>query len=268
VGSWYRALVGIELRKIFAYRANFWVEFFGTSLGHFGIAYFVWRAVYGGAGAETLGGYTFASMLLYQLLVPIIGKATYSLDFSGIGDEVYTGALNRYLVYPVSFFSFRYVQTMTSNLVLFVQLAIALLAFHHWIGFPPDFALTPVRFAIFVAALACGISLAFLISWSVQLVAFWAESVWSLMVSYRLLVLFLGGAWIPLSLFPEGMANLLRWLPFRLLVSFPIEIFMGRLSPAEMRFGFALILGWMIVLSLIGRAVWRAGLKTYSGVGI
>lgn len=268
MSSWQCSLAGLELRKLISYRLNFWSDFLGTTIFHMGVAYFVWSAVYLGAGSASLGGYSFEMILLYNLLVPIIGRATYAVEFTSTSEEVYSGALNRYLIYPISFFSYRLVQQFTNNLIVFVQLAIALSVFGLFIKFPPDFSMTPLRMVLFLLSVTGAMLLAFLISWSIQLIAFWTDQVWSLMVSFRFFVHFLGGAWIPMSLFPESAVHLLRLSPFYLVIGFPVEIFLGKLEYAQMWQPSIAMIFWIAVMSVFARFIWTRGLRVYTGVGI
>lgn len=266
--SWQWSLLGLEVRKLLTYRFNFWTEIFGMSLFQFGVAYYIWSAVFAGSGAAMVGGYSFGAMLFYQLLSPLVGRATYSTDFSGISDEIYTGSLNRYLVYPVTFFVFRGIQQFTTNLVVIFQLAIAVVIFALWLGIPAGVSVHPLQMITFVGVMLVSMFLAFLCSWCIQLAAFWADQVWSLMVSFRFMVHFFGGALIPLGLFPEPVAKILRFLPLYLISGFPIEVFMGRLSSPQILQQLGIAAVWIGVFAFCARLIWRRGLRIYTGVGM
>jgi ABC-2 type transport system permease protein len=51
------------------------------------------------------------------------------------------------------------------------------------------------------------------------------------------------------------------------MVGFPVEVLAGQLSRAELRAGFALQAGWLLVAAVLLVILWRAGLKRYSAVG-
>ena len=67
---------------------------------------------------------------------------------------------------------------------------------------------------------------------SLEMVAFWHDSVWSLMAMLRMSLTLSGGGLIPLSLFPERARTVLALLPFSYLISFPIRCFLGQVRPA------------------------------------
>jgi ABC-2 type transport system permease protein len=68
--------------------------------------------------------------------------------------------------------------------------------------------------------------LAFLISfcfdYAVGLTGFYTESIWGLVTVKETLILALSGALIPIQFFPEGLQNLLRWLPFSAIYHTPL----------------------------------------------
>jgi ABC-2 type transport system permease protein len=80
-------------------------------------------------------------------------------------------------------------------------------------------------------------------------------------------MLFLAGQIAPLTLFPHWIQVVADILPFRWMLGFPVELVLGRLTPAQALLGLAAQAVW-VVLSLIAiRVVWRAGMRVYSAVG-
>jgi len=55
-------------------------------------------------------------------------------------------------------------------------------------------------------------------------------------------------------------------LPFRWMVSFPIELLQGNLTPRQTLTGFAAQAGWIGLGLLFLRLAWRAGVRVYSAV--
>lgn len=56
-------------------------------------------------------------------------------------------------------------------------------------------------------------------------------------------------------------------LPFRYMVSFPIEIVTGQLPFIGMLAGFAWQTGWLILALILSAVVWRRGLRHHTAVG-
>jgi ABC-2 type transport system permease protein len=51
------------------------------------------------------------------------------------------------------------------------------------------------------------------------------------------------------------------------MIAFPIELVLGRLTPAETLTGFAAQAVWIVLGLGLVRIVWRAGVRQYSAVG-
>ena len=77
----------------------------------------------------------------------------------------------------------------------------------------------------------------------------------------------MSGYLVPLDLFPKAVQQIALVLPFRFLLSFPVELMLGKLT----RGGALGLLGaqWAYVAAalLATNLVWRAGLRRYSAYG-
>jgi ABC-2 type transport system permease protein len=102
----------------------------------------------------------------------------------------------------------------------------------------------------------------------IELISIWADNIWSLMVMARFLCFFFGGAYIPLTFFPEILQTIITFTPFPYLVSLPINAMMGRLSLQEMIYGVIVLLVWSLIFNWLAKRLWGKGQYHYSGVGI
>ncbi|TWW08287.1 hypothetical protein E3A20_25830 [Planctomyces bekefii] len=100
------------------------------------------------------------------------------------------------------------------------------------------------------------------------MVAFWAENVWSLNVMLMFAIRLLGGALLPLTLFPSWAQEYLSYTPFPYLVSFPIRALMGQVSADEWMGGMGILAMWTVFTVALGALIWRRGQLRYTGVGI
>jgi ABC-2 type transport system permease protein len=60
---------------------------------------------------------------------------------------------------------------------------------------------------------------------------------------------------------------LANWLPYQWTFGFPIEVMIGRLSPAVTVRGLGIQLIWIILGWTIMQWLWRRGVRRYSAVG-
>ncbi len=259
----------LELRKQLSYRVDFWVNSLFSFVAAMGVMYYLWSSIYANAPESTIAGYTLAGMITYYLLVILIGRLVRgSQQIMAIAIDIYDGGLSKYQLYPTSYLSFKYAEHLGSLLPVVVQIAIFALIAPLFLEMPPEysFSLTNVLLALLVIILAN--FLYFLLSLPLQLVAFWADNVWSLVVMLHFIGALLGGAMLPLELFPPGLVDFLQYTPFVSLYHFPVKILVGQMGAAELLHGIMVMLAWITLLGGAGVFVWQQGNKQYTGVGI
>lgn len=262
-------VAGVEARKRMTYRVDFWINAIVGFLAQLGVAWFIVAAVFAGSGRAQVGGYGRDGMLLYFILVLLFGRVVRGPEMDmAVSSDIYEGGLTRYLLYPTSYLGMKYAQHLGSLLPALLQIFL----FGAWvpfaIGMPEGVRITPASAAMCVVSLAVANVLHFLICWTLQLVSFWADNVWSLIVAHRFVSGLLGGFILPLSLFPAWSQPVLSALPFRTYFDFPVNVLFGRVAPAEWAIGMLVAVGWCAVMSLAGRLVFRRGDLQYTGVGI
>jgi ABC-2 type transport system permease protein len=258
----------VEVRKRMSYRADFWISSIAGILVQVSFFWFLTYALFA-SGRPALAGFSPQGMILYYVFVTLIGRVVQSTDMDlAISQDIYDGSLSRYLLYPVSYIALKYAQQWGGLAPQMVQLAIFGVMAPFVIGIPPE-----IRFSVGSLLMAsCTIAIAnllhFLLVRPIQGVAFWADNVWSLMVTARFGMAILGGQLLPLELFPERFQQALAWLPFPYLYSFPTRTLLGMVTTEEWARGVAVTLVWCVVMSAVGSAVWRRGDLQYTGVGM
>jgi ABC-2 type transport system permease protein len=266
--GWAWQVYTLQARKFLAYRSDFWVSFLMAIFGNVTLAYFLWRAIFANRGVTELNGYAFSTLMFYYLLVPLVDRIVKGPEMSFVSQEIYDGTLNRYLLYPLPFFRYKFTTFLAEATVSLFQLALAVTFFLIVFGVPQNVHLSVFSFVQGVISCLFAMLLYFLMCSLLELVAFWADTVWSLVVLSRFMIYYLGGGAIPLAFFPEWGQNILKNLPFPYLLSKPILTFMGQVPFGEWLYGLGILLAWASVFMAALMVVWRKGLKTYTGVGI
>ncbi|MDP1743502.1 MAG: ABC-2 family transporter protein, partial [Candidatus Amesbacteria bacterium] len=59
-----------------------------------------------------------------------------------------------------------------------------------------------------------------------------------------------------------------KFLPFRYMYSFPLEIILGKLAGKEIVFGFTVGIIWILILVIIYKTMWSKGTKAYTSAGV
>ena len=262
-------IFAIECRRLMSYRADFWVNALMNFVAGIMVPYFLWGAMYKMSDSTTIGGYSYEAMLVYICMVTLLGRVVRGTDqLSDVATDIYEGGLNRYLLYPAPYLPFKYAQHLGNLLPQMIQLFVFVPLIAVVVGIPDDVTISAASIAATVAAVFLANLLYYLLAFPLQGVAFWADNVWSLGVMLRMASRLLGGALVPLALFPPAAQGVLAWLPFRALYDFPVNTLMGKLTFEEWCAGMALSLGWCGALMAIGALVWRRGQRVYTGVGI
>lgn len=262
-------VVGLEARKLMSYRADFWLNAIAAFAAQLAVAYFLWLAVFEASGSQAIGGLSLAGMVLYYVLAILLGKMVRGQERSiSMAQDIYEGHLTRYLIYPVDYFRFKYAEQIGALVPALVQLAVFGSLAALFLDMPTGLAITAGSVGRALVAVALGNLLHFLIIYPLQGIAFWADNVWSLNVTFRFTAEILGGMMLPLSVFPEWARQVLELLPFQYLFYFPVMSLMGQVDGVAWLRGLAIGLAWCGLVGLVGRAVWRRGTKIYTGVGI
>lgn len=258
----------MEFRKLVAYRADFWINFFGLTFFSLVIAFYLWDAIFKASNETMIKGQNLTSILFYYLVAPLVFRIQQGQNIGFLSRDIYEGTLNKYLLYPLSIDQFKISTYLANSFFFFIQLCF--LIFIYQIIFPLNtiFDFNVLNFILFaiVVLLNC-ISYYYLFS-LFELTAFWFDNVWSLGVMLRFFCGFLGGAIIPLVFFPEWAQTALGFTPFPYMIDFPYQVLQGELGPESFGIKLIVTLGWLIVFRYLSKLVWSFGKYKYSGVGI
>ena len=265
--SLFWAIAGVEARKRMSYRVDFWINSVVGFVAELGVAWFIVLAMF--SGVDRMGDYSRNGMLLYYVAVILVARVVRSADMEwAIADEIYQGTLSRYLLYPANYGLLKYATQIGALLPAFIQVVL----FGAWVpfvlGIPEGIRITPATAAMCLGAVAVANAVHFMSCLPLQMVAFWADNCWSLLVAHRIIASLLGGLLLPLSLFPAWSQSALAALPFRYMFAFPVDVLLGRVSATEYVVGIAVAIAWCGIFAGISAAVWRRGTLQYTGVGM
>jgi ABC-2 type transport system permease protein len=112
-----------------------------------------------------------------------------------------------------------------------------------------------------------GFTVGFLLSAAITSLAFWTTRVYSVHEFYYALILLFSGQFVPLPLMPKIIQDIAQFLPFQLLMYFPIQLILGKLSSFQIIEGFMVGAVWLVVSIVFFNRVWREGVKQFTAVG-
>jgi ABC-2 type transport system permease protein len=223
---------------------------------------FVWSAA---AKEGAVSGLTQGDLAAYYVTLILVNQVTFCGNNWIVGDAIRYGRMNLLLIRPMSpvydtLASEMAVKVVFMTFVIPVAVILALLL-------RPSFSISLEGALAFLPALALAWALRFFWGYWLALLAFWAARSDAMLSLQESLIFLLGGQVAPLVLLPGWMQKLAVVLPFRYMVSFPVEVLLGHLDGRELLTGFVFQVGWLLVALLLFAILWRRGLKRYSAVG-
>jgi ABC-2 type transport system permease protein len=229
---------------------------------------FLWTAVFTGAGASSIGGFSLNEIVAYYLLT-YVSRAFSSMPglASLIAAHVRTGELKKYLVQPIDFIAFQFISRIAHKLVYFTVATIPFaIVFYVCRDFFPGWP-DPTTIAAFVLALIQAFLLGFFLEATLGMIGFWFLEVSSLLFVYMLFNFFLSGHMFPLTILPSPWDTIVLAQPLQYLAYFPSAVFLGKVQGPALVQGLANQTAWVVFFMATSRMAYRYGLKRYSAFG-
>jgi ABC-2 type transport system permease protein len=224
----------------------------------------VWSTVASSSGGD-VGGYTRSDFAAYFIVLMVVNHLTFSWVIYGMDERIRRGSFSPLLLRPVHPIHADISENVSYKLLTFVVMVPATIVLV--LVFRPT--LHPQSWAViaFIPALLLAFALRFLVEWTISMVAFWVSRMSAIDQMYYVAVLFLSGQVAPLTLFPAPVRIAASALPFRWMVSFPVELLLGRLSLTATLQGFGIQAAWIVAVFCLFTVMWRRGVARYSAVG-
>ena len=265
--SYFRALYGAFLRVAIAielqYRASSVIWLLGIVVEPL-IYLSVWSAAANAQGGE-IGGFGPRDFAAYYLALTLVNQITQGWHMWEFQYRVQQGQFSFLLLRPAHPIHGDLAENLAHKAVMQVALLpmLALLA----LAFEPRFQFEPWALALFLPALALAFALRFVVEWTLALACFWTTRIMAVNQTYFAVLFFLSGRVAPVELLPSSLHWAAAVLPFRWMIAFPVELALGRLSPAQAATGFAAQAIWLGLASLGLAALWPRALRRFSAVG-
>lgn len=255
------ALLRVGLAQALAYRSEFIVWLLTTNMPL--VMMLLWTAV---AKDAPVGRFGQAQFGAYFLLTMAVRLLTGSWVVWEMTMEIRQGTLARRLLRPVHpFLAYCAEQAAAVPLRLLIVLPLlgVMLA---WLG-TGQLSREPLHWCLLPLALAGAWALLLSLMLLIGALALYWDSAISLFELWLALYFVLSGYTIPLELSPAGLRAVVSWLPFRFVLSFPVELALG--LPSVGAALAALAVQWLYVSALFVAAltVFSRGLRRYAVFG-
>lgn len=231
------------------------------------IQIFMWTAIFNSTGGNHVYGYSYTQLILYTLLASIVTRLVGTGFEYEINSDIKNGDLNKYIVKPINYFTYRLSCFMGtkifSSVILFTIIAIICFVVNHLFGFSTQVD----RVFLFVLAVFFAIFLNFLIYFCMGMLAFWLSEVSLLFGTINIIFIIISGGIFPLDIFGETFIRVVNVLPFKYTIQFPVNILNEKLNIANAFSGLLTQCIWIVLMLLLAIKLWEAGRKKYIAVG-
>ena len=254
-------LLRVGLYDAVAYRAEFlvWVLAYTMPL----IMLALWSSVAREAKVGRFGEEDFQAYFFAALIVRLSTGAWVVWEMNA---EVRQGTLQTRLMRPIHPLLAHLLENMAALPMRFVMLIPIALTFLAVFG-PVQISESALQRALIPLSLAGAFLLTFLPMACVGTLAlFWESSLAVYEVWLGLYTVFSGYV-MPLELFPGLLGKVVRYLPFRQCMAFPVENMLGLTTPAESLRDLALQWSWIACFAVLAQLMWRAGLRRFAAYG-
>jgi ABC-2 type transport system permease protein len=244
-------------RRYAAYPGATWAGVFTNTVFGFLLAYIL-LAVF--EERETVGSYDAQDAVTYVWLAQALLMTVYLWGWYDVALRVQSGDVATDLQRPLDFQAYWLATDLGRALYHGIFRGIppfVLGAFVFDVLLPSD----PRVWLAFAVSVTLAVVVSFAFRFLVNLVAFWILDYRGVVMLSSVLIAFFSGQYIALAFYPDWL-RILSWaLPFAAMVQAPVEVFLGHVHGLELAGLLALQAFWAVVLLLLGRAAFGAGLR-------
>ncbi|MCS7251543.1 MAG: ABC-2 family transporter protein [Anaerolineae bacterium] len=213
-----------------------------------------------------IGSFDVGTFVGYYLAAIFLRRMTGVWIIWDLERDIRTGGLGARLLRPLHPLHYDLARTVASRpfQALLVGPPIALVLYLY----PgPQLDLSLINLIRVMGATFMAMLLEFFFQYAIGLTAFWTSQAVAIHEVWFFIKSLGSGYVIPLALMPEGIQRLLEWTPFPLLLSFPLEMMLGRLPSEQIVRGFVGQGLWLLLAITLITFLWRLGIRRYEAFG-
>jgi ABC-2 type transport system permease protein len=223
----------------------------------------LWVAIFASSSVNQIHGFRLMDMLLYQFLMIFTHSLTQTDPLDVVMDDFNDGKIAMSLIKPVNYELQIFFQNLGSNLfqnMIFIG-PIAFILFV-WNPFPQvGIVLDLSTILLYMFSIIMGLGIQYFVKFMFANLVFYTEASFGLWQLQSIVISILAGSIIPLSFFPEIIANVLRFLPFASMTYTPVMIIMQRIQGETLMLALLLQVIWIIILGFLSHQLWRFSMR-------
>jgi ABC-2 type transport system permease protein len=264
----YWHVIGIGIQNNLTYRFNYLTRTLFSFIPLFAMLS-LWQAVYAHKPAgSTLSGFTQPEMIFYYIMVAVVDVLTaVNEDDWQIAADIREGNINWFLLKPIDYLWYRFSLFLAGRVALTtmasIPLAVFVFCYRKNFMLPADV----MTFLTFITSMALAALLQFFISYTMAMLAFWLLEISTLIFILFAFEYLASGHLFPLSMLHPALQHILFFTPFPYQLYFPVAIYMGKISGAQLETGFLMQVFWVLAAYALARLAWARGIKKYGAFG-
>lgn len=211
-----------------------------------------------------------SQLIFYFLAVFIVSTSTSAWGAYFIAEDIRKGDFSKYLTKPFGMFEDYAIRNIAEKIhkLIFIFLVNIMLLLIFYKSFDlSQMHINSFSVILFAVSLLLGAVTYFLMDVIIGVCAFRFQDIDFLRGIHSMARDLLSGKVIPLILMPSSLSALLMFSPYRYVVSFPVEIMLGKLTNEQLVIGFITEICWLLVFFIIYKFLYAKGVKLYQGSG-
>ena len=254
-------MLRVHFAEAIAWRAEFLIWVLAYTLPLIMLA--LWSAVAREAPVGRFGEQEFRAYFLTTLVYRMLAASWVVWDMNF---QIRQGTIASRLlrpVHPLIQFAAQQAAAVPLRVILASPIAVAAVL---WVGIGA-FTHDPVLLLSLPVLLAGAWAMTFLVMCVIGSLSFYWESALGLFDLWLGFYFLFSGYLMPLELLPTPVRAVGDWLPFRYMLSFPVEVTIGLVGREQLLVGLAVQWAWVAGLTVAAVAVWNGGVRRYSSFG-
>jgi len=226
----------------------------------FFIQFAVWRFVYDEAATDSLPQYSLAETYLYYVAVLALNRLNNAYDLIlRVSSHVHEGQLEGILIKPISYFNYNLFIFIGASILYYIPVlligAFVIIWGGEWLGVLGFISLSIVN-----------LFFCFLLGFLMSLSTFWLTRPDMILSFQVVLASVIGGTLLPIAYWPDYLEPLMRYNPFRLIISGPAEYLLRPSSELLIELS-CLYVVWFFIMLIACKVIFKFASSRYSGAG-
>ncbi len=226
----------------------------------------IWQTVY--SPRLSFGGFTLTDTILYYVVILLITFATYTNTADYISQNIKMGTLSQWLLRPTSILLTELARSLGEQLyklLILVPIYIIVFLTVYFLRIKTNISILGIVLGGFF--MIVGFLLNCLFEYTLSILAFWMDEVWSIKHFKEVVTDLLGGKRAPLAFFPVIIQNINKFLPFQFIYFIPAEYMLGKHTVRNFVGDMSLLLLWLMFFIAVSKILYDQGIRKYGAFG-